>query len=414
MHNTTSYLVALATAASLSAQVAPGDIGITGFSANAFGIATPPSVTAYVTPGFQGVGTNASQAILHDPANFFDFIVGGFSFIGRATITGPGTVNYVLITNAVGTASQMSWDSAGNIIVADAGIDQVRSVTPGGVVTDLSTGVQPWGTSVNAGAYEVATGDVIVGGNGGLHRLVSGVTTGVPIVTGLGGFVSAVAFDPCTGEILATILTANRIVRVSAAGSVTDVVPPSTVLGPNALDVDRDGNLIVGGNAGQVFRIRNGTSTLIATNTSPATNVSGLSVVKAGGFAGPFGARCNATSGPAWLTATGPYAVGSPFTTTSINHQPLAVGLWIIGLSNTTYGALPLPLLLDPLLGTATCFLNVSPDFTSVNFADASGAMAVSFTPTPPFAGQRVFVQHAVLETVPGGIAFSNGVCIQF
>lgn len=399
------------------AQVAPGDIGVTGFSLNAFGVATPPSVTGYTTPGFQGTGAATSQAILHDPLNFNDFIVGGFGFVGRATIVAPSVAIYTLITNGISTACQVTWDPSGNIIVADAGIDQVRRLTTGGVVTDLSIGAQPWGAGLNAGAYQPATGDVIVGGNGGLHRLPSGLTTGVTIASGLGGFVSAVAFDPLNGDILATVLTINRIVRVDSLGVVSDVVPPGTVASPNALDIDINGDMIVGGIAGQIFRVPfNGGATLIATNTSPSTNVSGLSVAKlpGGGFSGSFGVACNATFGPATLTATGPFAVGVPFTTTSVNHQPFAVGLWIIGLSNTFFGAIPLPLLLDPLLGTSNCFLNVSADFTATAFANGAGAMSFSLTPTPPFAGQVVFIQHAALEAVPGGFSFSNGVFIQF
>jgi hypothetical protein len=128
----------------------------------------------------------------------------------------------------------------------------------------------------------------------------------------------------------------------------------------------------------------------------------------------PFGASCNATSGPATLSATGPFAALTPFTTTSINHQPGAIGLWIIGLSNTTYLALPLPLFLDPLLGTNNCFLNVSADLTTVAFVDALGTMPVTFTPPAVFAGGTVYIQHTVLEGVPGGFSFSNGVEIHF
>ncbi|HEX5054555.1 MAG TPA: hypothetical protein VFZ65_22455, partial [Planctomycetota bacterium] len=237
------------------AQVLPGDIGVTGFSTTAFGIATPPSVTGYTTAGFGGTGT--SQAILHDPSTFVDFIVGGFGFVGRATITGPGTVSYTLITAGIGTASQMSWDGSGNIIVADAGTSQVRSVSPAGVVTDLSIGTQPWGTTVNAGAYDPNTGDVIVGNNGGLYRLPNGSTTGVPIVTGLGSpaYVSNVQFDPYNGDIIATVLSVHRLIRVDSAGTVTDIVPPGTVTSPNALQFDNLGNFLIGGTGGNIWRV---------------------------------------------------------------------------------------------------------------------------------------------------------------
>lgn len=412
-HRFATLLAAALSTAALSAQVQPGDIGVVGFSASAFGVATPPNVTAYTTPGFLGTGT--SQAILHDPTSFNDFLVGGFGFVGRATITGPGTVNYTLITSGIGTASQMSWDNAGNLIVADAGTDQVRMVSPAGVVTDLSIGAQPWGANVNAGAFELTTGDVIVGGNGGLFRLPFGQSTGVPIATGLGGFVSGVTFDPVTGDILATVLTVSRIVRVTAAGLVTDFAPAGTVAAPNSLDVDTNGDLIVGGNAGAIFRVpAGGPASLIATNTSPTTSAAGVSVAKAVAFAGSFGTACNGTGGAATLSVSGPFAIGVPFLTTSINHQPGAVGLAVVGLSNTSYGALPLPFALDPVLGTSNCFLNVSADLTVIAFTDPSGVMAFGLTPTASFFGQRVFLQHAVLEAVPGGFSFSNGVFVQF
>lgn len=309
----------------------------------------------------------------------------------------------------------MSWDLGGNLIVADAGTDQVRRVSLAGVVTDLSSGTQPWGTSVNAGAFEAATGDVIVGGNGALFRLANGSTTGVQIVAGLGGFISWVTFDPCNGDILAAVLTSNRLIRVDALGTVTDLAPAGVVASPNALEVDRDGNLLVGGTTGRLFRVDyDGSATLVATNTSPTTNVAGLAVVRSGGFAMPFGNRCNAASGPATLSATGPFAPGSTFSTTSIRHAPFTVGLWIAGLSNTTYSGLPLPLNLDPLLGTSGCSLNVSADVTAAGVGDAAGNLTFSFTATPAFVGFGMFVQHAALEAVPGGLSFSNGVCLRF
>ena len=103
-----------------------------------------------------------------------------------------------------------------------------------------------------------------------------------------------------------------------------------------------------------------------------------------------------------------------PFSTRSANHAPSAVGVAILGLSNTTYLGLPLPFLLDPVLGTANCFLNVSADATFVVITDAAGTMTFTLTPTAAFTGQRLFAQHSVLENVPGGFSFTNGVFVQF
>src|SRR5262245_39554395 len=110
MPRTTFAAAVLLSSAASFAQVAPGDIAVTGFSTSAFGVISPgPVVTGYATPGFGGL----AQAILWDPAHPNDFLVGGVGFVGRATITGHGTVSYSPITSAVGVVSQMSWDAAG-------------------------------------------------------------------------------------------------------------------------------------------------------------------------------------------------------------------------------------------------------------------------------------------------------------
>jgi hypothetical protein len=60
------------------AQVATGDIAVTGFSSTSFGvIGAGAVVTGYTTPGFQGTGTATSQSVLWNPANPNDFLVAG-------------------------------------------------------------------------------------------------------------------------------------------------------------------------------------------------------------------------------------------------------------------------------------------------------------------------------------------------
>ncbi|MCA8976978.1 MAG: hypothetical protein KDC98_19800, partial [Planctomycetes bacterium] len=144
----------------LLAQLAPGDIGVTGFSSSDFGVISSGTTTGYSTPGYGGSGT--SQAILWDPSAPQSFLIGGFGFVGRATVTGPGAVSYTNLTTAIGTACQISFDFAGDVVIADAGVDQVRilNITTN-TVTDLTTGAQPWGTTVNAGAFNPTNGDII-------------------------------------------------------------------------------------------------------------------------------------------------------------------------------------------------------------------------------------------------------------
>lgn len=284
MRHLRSLLAILLAACPLAAQLVPGDIGVTGFSTNAFGVISPSgAATGYVTTGFQGTGSATSQWILWDPAVPDSFIVGGFGFIGRATVTGPGTSTYALITNGISQVTQMSWDNAGQLIVGDQTTDQVHRVDPAtGTITPITSGAQPWGATTNAAAFDPATGDIYVGNGSGVYRVPAGTATGVALAPALGSYVSAITFDPVTGEAIATVLNVNRFVRISAAGAVTDIIPQGTITGMNAVDVDNNGDFIVGHGAGQVRRIpyAGGAPVLIGTNTSPSTNVSGLSVVR--------------------------------------------------------------------------------------------------------------------------------------
>jgi hypothetical protein len=266
---------------------------------------------------------------------------------------------------------------------------------------------------LSASALDPVTGDVVLGGDGAIYRLANGTPTATPVVGSLGGFVSAIAFDPVTGEILATVLTVNRLIRVDGGGTVTNVAPPGSVPGPNALDVDENGDLVTGGGTGQVYRVprAGGAPVFLASNTSPANAVNGLAVAGGGGHGLPFGQGCSGAAGVVSLTATGPFRVGATVTTTSTNHAPNALGVLILGLSRESHLGSPLPVLLDPLLGTAACFLHVSIDATVVGFSSGGSpaTLAFAFPLTPPFAGQRFHAQHACFEPVPGFLSWSNG-----
>src|SRR5687768_5011223 len=208
-----------------AAQVGAGDIAISGFSSSTFGVlAAGGSFASYATGGF--LGTGLSQTVLWDRTQPNAFLIGGSDFVGRATITGPGSVSYALVSSTVGLVVQMSWDDAGQIVFVDAASNQVRRLDPAtGFVVDLSSGAQPWGTDATSGAWDPRNGDVVVGGSGAIYRLPAGSPTAVPVVSGLGGYVSGIAFDPVTGDIVATVLTANRVLRVDGAANVIDIAP---------------------------------------------------------------------------------------------------------------------------------------------------------------------------------------------
>jgi hypothetical protein len=408
--------VLLGSIGSAPAQVQRGDIAITGFSSTAFGVLGAGNVvTGYTTPGFLGTGT--SQCVLWDRQNTNAFLIGGFGFVGRATVLGPGVVVYGLVTANVGIASQLSWDGAG-VVVVDSGTNQLRRLDPvSGAVVDLSTGTQPWGADLSAGAFDPVRGDVVVGGNGAIWRFSLATGTATPLASSLGGYVSGIAFDPVTGDVVATVLTVNRVIRVDAGGLVTNVAPQGSVPGPNALDVDQNGDFVTGGGTGQVYRVPRGGGApmFLASNTSPANAVNGLAVAGAGGYGIGYGPACSAQFGPAVLTASGPFLVNATIATSSSNHAAGALGVLALGLDRTSHLGLPLPFLVDGLFGTNGCHLNVALDVTFGGVAAASAPAALVFPIAipPAFAGQQFFAQHVALEPVPGSLSFSNGLAIR-
>lgn len=397
----------------LCAQTQVGDIAMTGFSTTAFGLYRN-AVLACPTSGFGGSGT--SQTILWDDATPHTFWLAGFGFLGRAQILGPGSVAYTPLTTNVGIACQLSFDDQRRLVFSDAGSMQIRRFDPTtNLVTDVTAGAQPWGQDLNCSVLDPLTGDLFAGGNGAIFRLPAGATTALttPVVSGLGGYVTGLQFDPSTGELLATVLAVNRVIRIDANGTATDVCPPFSVPGPNALDLDQNGDLIVGGGTGQVYRVPRGggAPVFLVNNTSPFGNVNGLAVVGGGGYGRPFGAACNAAFGPSSLRASGSFLAGQTLTLVSDQHAAGAPGVLVLGLSRAAWLGTPLPLALDPVFGTSGCFLHVSADVTLAGLASASSPASLTFPValTAAFAGQRFYAQVAALEAVPGGLSFSNG-----
>jgi hypothetical protein len=418
MRYLTLLAASLVTTGLAIAQLPAGSIGVTGFSTTSFGVIDNGVGTAVPIGSFGGTGT--SQSILWDPSNPTDFLVGGFGFVGRASMTGAATATWTPLTTGVNTACQMSWNWTGQVVVADAGTDQVRLLDlTTNTVTDLSVGAQPWGSSVNAGAFEFTTGDVIVGGNGGVFRLPMNQTVGVSIATGLGGFVSGIAFDlAAPGDIIATILTANRLVRISPAGLVTDIFPSGTLTAMNSIEQDVNLDWIIGVAGANVYRVPylGGAPVLLGGVTGVGTSASGVSIVRSGaGSATPYGTACNDAFGPVALGASGPLGLGATVTLSSTNHAANQLGFVIFGFSDTVHLGLPLPFSLDSTLGTVGCALLASIDASSIAFTGPAGpaTLATPFT-LPSFAtGLSIYVQHACLAPVPGGMSWSNGLRLQ-
>jgi hypothetical protein len=284
MHKISTIAALLATIVlftqTAAAQLVIGDLGVTGFSSAQFAI-LHANGTSTVHSGLSFGGT--THAILYDPSHPGSFLVGGIGFLGRVTIAG-GVATYAPLTNAIGIVSQISFVGL-ELIVCDSATDQILRVDPdSGAFIPLTSGPQPWGTDLSSACYDPFTGDVFAGGNNGIWRLPAGSATPVAYAsswTGGSSFVSGLAIDPVSHEIVATLLTVNRFVRIDANGVLTNVSPSGSMPGPNAIDVDQNGDFIVAASFGQTYRVPNGggAPVLIGTAAGAGGAATGVSTV---------------------------------------------------------------------------------------------------------------------------------------
>jgi hypothetical protein len=251
-------LLVLLIATLAPAQLVVGDIGVTGFfQTSSFTILHANGTSdVYTTGSFGG----QSHSLLYDPTQPGTFLIGGSGFIGRVAVTGPGTATYTPITVAVGLINQMSWDGP-NVVASDGGTGQIIRVDPAtGGITPVTSGPQPWGTSIFSSCFDPNTGDIYVGGTNFIWRIPFGSTTPVVLSSGWtagSSTVSGIVIDPVSLRPVATLLFVNRTVRIDALGNFTDVTP-SGPSGCNFLDYDHNGDFIVGASFGNVYRVPNG------------------------------------------------------------------------------------------------------------------------------------------------------------
>ena len=208
--------------------------------------------------------------------------------------------------------------------------------------------------------------------------------------------------------------TVHGLLQINtSSGVATDVNPALGTGGAQIafLTGRMDGRLIGGRNALYVIDTATGTATQYA-------NLGGADLNGADAwqtYTRSFGSACNGVFGPAALgvALTGGYQ--KAVTVQSGNHAANAVGATIFGVDDTSSGGFALPLLLDPLLGTAGCTLYTSTDASAFGVAGAAGPANLTFQYTLPHVQsvQSFFVQQVVLEPVSGGMSLSNAVLVQ-
>lgn len=248
---------------------------------------------------------------------------------------------------------------------------------------------------------------------GGIDELVRfDLQTGAVTVIGPTGFTGIQAMDFTSAGLRAWDINAGLLLLSAQTGLATDPFP--SVSGPAGMQF-----LATDPATNQTFVGRD-TLHAVSTQTGVATfavTFAGSPDVRGAAFTTSrqqlIGQGCAAANGQPVCSAVLPFAAAAPLSTQSFNHASSAIGLMIVGFSETAYNGLPLPLNLDPIFGTSNCRLFVSADFTLLGLTSLTGAMVVSVNLPPSAALQQFYVQHAVLEPVPGGISFSNGLRVR-
>ena len=249
----------------VSAQLAVGDLGVTGFSSSQFWVLHANGSSDVVPVTFPGT----THAMLYDPSQPNSFLVGGTGFLGRVLVTGATTATYLPITTSVGLVSQISFDGPW-LVMCDSGNNQILRVDPvaGGIVP-ITSGAQPWGTDLNCGLIDPNTGDIYTGGLNAIWRIPNGSSTPVAFASGWGpsSYVSGLAIDPFSLQVVATLLQVNRFVRIDSLGTLTNISPSGSMPGPNAVAIDQNGDFVVAASFGNTYRVPNagGSPVLIGT-----------------------------------------------------------------------------------------------------------------------------------------------------
>ncbi|MCA8976068.1 MAG: hypothetical protein KDC98_15200 [Planctomycetes bacterium] len=133
------------------------------------------------------------------------------------------------------------------------------------------------------------------------------------------------------------------------------------------------------------------------------------------GFAAPLGMACNGAAGPATLVANGPLQIGTAITFESGNHASGVLGATMFGFGTGSYNGLPLPILIDPLLGTSGCslYIDIAASVISLTSAVTPATLTASINVPAAWTGFGFYVQQACFEGVPGGLSASNALRVQ-
>lgn len=350
------------------------------------------------------------------PAQSFGGDCIGITFQGAVLRFSPGTT----ATQQIGTAPP-----GGNGMAID-NRDRIWTTTQTGVlgafqhhlaVIDPLTGAVtlPFGTLDVGDLRGLAaefSGDLLAIRDGAASDELVRIDTDTGAVTVIGptGFTGIQALDDSVLGLVAWDINVGLLFVDPVTGVATDPFP--AVGGPAGMQWlatdPMSGTLYVGRSTVQVLDLQTG-------QVGPAVTLAGAPDLRGAEFTLPrvnvFGQGC----GPSpRIAGRFSFANGQTLATRSAPHTIGALGAQVIGFSDTNHLGQPLPIALDPLLGTVGCSLLVSIDATQFGIVDSTANLRSSIAIPAAMHWQALFVQHAVFEpAAPGGIVVTQGLRVR-
>lgn len=361
------------------------------------------SSTGYAIPN------TTPTTLLWDPGAPDDLILGGGGsgntggFLVRASFTGPGQVTSTLLapTGSFAAPRQLSWDQTGTGIIVVTFTGQVHRVdATTGAVTAITSGTQPWGGGLNAGAMDRLTGDIYVATtDGDVWRIAPGASGAALFQSGLGA-IQKILIDTTASPHSLYVVSSQSFRRVTLGG--TPVVTPlfgtfATPPSPGTVvsaDFDEHGDFVVATSDKNVHRLQN----------PPVIPAAGVTPVLLGQFAYQSSSAATqdvsvigTSSTPFRLTLKSVPVLGAEV---RIDNLPQPLGFGYLFLSTTTF----LPVGNGPFFGLMPDLLTV----TIMGLAPVPGGL-LAFTGTPASLNIPQFGMTPYFAQTWDGVAVAFG-----
>ncbi len=225
--------------------------------------------------GVKPTTTTSTNSLIADSVTVY-----AGSFVANPNIVNPLATNGVLSSAAFGGPMGMTMDASGNLYVADYYSDDIRKITPGGMVSTISTGIDmPSYIAIDASGNLYVTFAQIdkVMPNGSLSMLSHAAFIGLTADNNGNIYASTptqiMKLDQLSGQMVPYAGT-------TTAGSADGAVSAASFTNIESLAADKSGNLFVmDGNSIRIINIAKGQVKTLTLKGSPQfANPQGIAV----------------------------------------------------------------------------------------------------------------------------------------